>query len=159
MNKELLVKGVNEEIIRVLNAFDGIINADFSNEVTITTGEGVITRKATLQDNIELIQSEWSDTKERLSELGIEVNSEAPKNHYEVYGKLADGEKEKYLDFNGMSVNFNSAFIDENGEGDSILILHRNDIEGPIATIILKFNKEYEIIESEHGCSFELIEK
>ena len=150
MNKELLVKGVNEEITEVLNCFDEVINAEFDDE-------------ATLQYIIDCIKNEWSDTKERLSGLGIEVKAEheAPKNHYEVYGKLveSEGNDEIYLYYNGIEVRFDSVFIDENGLGDSILTLHRNDIVGEVATVTLKYDKEYEVVSSEHGCFLELVEK
>ena len=158
---ELLLKGANVEITKVLRDFNGIMNATLGDTVTVTSHEGAITRPATLQDTIDLYQNEWCNTVQLLSEIGIEVETEteAPKNHFEVYGKLADSEKEKYLDFNGMAVRYDTVYVDENGSGDTILTLYRNDIDREIATILLKGNKKYEVIESEQGQSLELIEK
>jgi len=135
MNKELIYK-----VEKVLSEFEIVLGAT---------------------ETIEGVKESWGSTKKGLMELGIEVKAEkeAPKNHYEVYGKLADSEKEKYLDFNGMAIRYDKVYVDENGLGDTILTLYRNGIDGEIATIILKGNKDYEVITSEQGTSFELIEK
>jgi len=160
---ELLLKGANIEITKVLRDFNDTMNATLGGTVTITSNTGVTTRKATLQDTIDLYQNEWCNTVQLLDDIGIEIEAEteteAPKHHYEVYDKLARNGKETYLDYNGMALRFDNIFIDENGLGDSILTLHRNGIADEIATILLKGNKEYEVIESEQGCSLDLIEK
>lgn len=160
---ELLLKGANVEITKVLRDFNDIMNAKLGDTVTVTSHAGAITRPATLQDTIDLYQNEWCNTIQLLDKIGIEVETEteteSPKNHYDIYGKLADSEKEKYLDFNGMAVMYDKVYVDENGLGDTILTLYRNDIDREIAKILLKGNKKYEVIESEQGQSLELIEK
>jgi hypothetical protein len=156
---ELLLKGVNVEITKVLRDFNDIMNATLGD--TVTSHAGAITRLATLQDTIDLYQNEWCNTIQLLDKIGIEVETEleSPKNHYDIYGKLADSEKEKYLDFNGMEVMYDKVYVDENGLGDTILTLYRNDIDSEIARILLKRNKEYKVIETEVGSYLELIEK
>lgn len=161
---ELLIKGATIEITKVLRDFDEIMNAKLGDTVNINTGKEVITRKATFQDNIDFMQSEWFNTKDKLSDIGIdlELEKEAPKNHYEVYGKLLDlanNEKETSLDYKEMILRFDMIFIDENGLGDSSLTLHRNGFNDEIARILLKGNREYVVVESEAGSFAELIEK
>lgn len=70
---ELLIKGANVEIIKVLKDFDEIMNATLGDTVTITSNTDVITRKATLQDTIDLYQNEWCGALEELNKLGIEI--------------------------------------------------------------------------------------
>ncbi|AWK50477.1 hypothetical protein DIC82_05275 [Clostridium beijerinckii] len=70
---ELLIKGANIEIIKVLRDFNDTMNATLGDTVTITSNTGVITRKATLRDTIEFYQDEWCRVLEKLNELGIEI--------------------------------------------------------------------------------------
>jgi transcriptional regulator with PAS, ATPase and Fis domain len=146
--------------------FDEVINATLGDTVTVTSHTGAITRPTTLQDTIDIYQDEWCKTVQLLNDIGIEIETEtekkAPKHHYDLYGKIADltdKGKEIYLDYYGMSVKFHKIFIDENGLGDSILEFYKNDFSNESARLLLKGNKKYEVIESEQGCSLELIEK
>ena len=161
---ELLLKGANVEITKVLRDFNDTMNATLGDTVTVTSHTGAITRPSTLQDTIDLYQNEWCGTVQLLNEIGIEIEAEkdAPKNHYEVYGKLLDlanNEKETSLGYKEMLLRFDMIFIEENGLGDSLLTLHRNGFSDEIARILLKGNREYMVVESETGGFAELIEK
>ncbi len=70
---ELLLKGFKAEVKDILMNFDEIINAKLGDKVTITTGNEVVERKATLQDAVELYESEWANTVELLDEIGINL--------------------------------------------------------------------------------------
>lgn len=74
---ELLIKGANVEIIKVLKDFNGMMNAEPGDEVWNCNSGGIeipgTRRKATLQDTIDFMQSEWYKTIEQLSELGIGI--------------------------------------------------------------------------------------
>lgn len=138
MNKELIYK-----VEKVLSEFEIVLGAT---------------------ETIEGVKESWGITKKELMGLGIEVKAdkEAPKNHNEVYAKLADlADKwnETYLAYKEMTVKFDEISMYENGLGESILAFHRNDSADEVASILLKGNKEYEVIENEADHSVELIEK
>ena len=63
-------------IIEILKEYNEVMNSTLGDEVKVTSCNGTTVRKATLQDNIDLYKSEWSNVIERLSdEAGIDLES------------------------------------------------------------------------------------
>jgi replicative DNA helicase len=85
---ELLIKGATIEITKVLSDFDEIMNAKLGDEVWNSDSRGNeilgTRRKSTLQDTIDFMQSEWSNTSQKLSKLGIEIEAGS---YLELIGK------------------------------------------------------------------------
>lgn len=61
------------EIKNIIKNFDESIHATLGDTVTVISDLGKTTRKATLQDAIDLYRGEWYNTLESLSELGIYI--------------------------------------------------------------------------------------
>lgn len=181
---ELLLEGFKAEVRNILINFDEIMNAKLGDTVTIITGSEATRRKATLQDTIELYENEWANAVELLDEIGInlERNKIIPINskinveerineyHYEVYEELTkcmelSGKETPELDFKGTSIKYDAISIEDNGIGDSIIILYRdgvNDINNgsEVARLLLNANRIYEVKESSgKGYYPELIER
>jgi hypothetical protein len=183
---ELLLEGFKAEVKDILMNFDEIINAKLGDTVTITTGNEVVTRKATLQDTVELYESEWANTVELLDEIGINlegnkimpINSKINveeginKSHYKVYEELVkcmklSGKEEETpeLEFKGAGIKYDAISIEDNGTEDSIIILYRDGVNhisarSEVARLLLKANKTYEVKESSgKGYYPELIER
>lgn len=72
-----MVKKINMlNVIKILKDFNDVMNATLGDTVKVTSSEGTIERKATLQDTIDLYQYEWGNVVEELeSEIGISLDS------------------------------------------------------------------------------------
>lgn len=84
MNKviDFFNKKGNKEIIKSLRDFNKVMNSTIGEITTITSGEGVETRKTTFQDIIDFYQSEWFNTVNLLQELGIDLEAESTNSRY-----------------------------------------------------------------------------
>jgi len=172
---ELLIKGANVEVIKILRDFDEIMNAELVGETIIVDKKGNelpgSRRKVTLQDKLELIENEWCNTLEQLNEIGIDVEDiEDPKemsNHEKVHDELveylltaAQNDKTSYLEFNNIQIPYADVSIKKDNSG-SLITLYRDEYKNEmVASILLKKDVEY-IVEDQTGtgCHPLLIEK
>lgn len=167
---ELLIKGANAEVIKILREFDEFMNSEPGDTVTVNTGKEIFTRKATLQDTIDFMQNEWYNAKEQLNELGIEVeNIEDPKeisnNHQKVHDELveymlkaANEDEISYLEYNNIQISFENVSIEKDRLGSLITLYrdewHKGDFkEKGVASILLKKDVEY-IVEDKTGTGY-----
>lgn len=178
MNREteLLIKGANVEIVKILRNFDEIINARLGEETwLVDENMNVIPgslRKTTLQDRVELLENEWTNTVEQLGELGIEIEEiESPKeindNHKKVHEELeeylltaAQNDETSFLEFNNIQIPFDSVSIKNDRLGNMLTLsrYERKENKGDftermVAQILLKKGVEY-IVEDKTGTGY-----
>lgn len=159
---ELLIKGANAEVIKILRDFDEIINAELGNTVTITTGKETITRKATLEDAIDLYKNEWSSTLEQLSEMGInieednvtpitiKVNHKAIVKELQEYADRAHSNgATSFLEYKNIQIPYKNIYMEDDVSGGSMLISYmgENVDECTAAFILLDKDTEYKTID------------
>ena len=181
MNTENNAMSINEkeEIVRALKGFDEFVNLPLGGEVWSTDSDGNeipgTKRKETPEDRIDFIQSEWLKVCEVLYDLGIDLEEQivepySNNNHYEIYGELVkcmelshDCGEIAELSFNGINIMYNGVGIEDNGKGDSVIMLYREGINDEnigdeVARILLHGNKEYKSIASS-GLYLDILEK
>lgn len=168
-NNEILIKG-NEEIVRALKDFNEFVNLPLGGEIWSSNSDGSeipgTKRAETPEDRIDFIQSEWFKVCETLYDLGIDLDEEkiepySNNNHYEIYGDLVkciqvahDSGEIAELSFNGVNITYNEVGIEDNGKGDSVIMLYREGINDEntgdeVARILLHGTKEYKSIISD----------
>ncbi|NFE74695.1 hypothetical protein FC758_12400 [Clostridium botulinum] len=161
MNKEremeLMLNGFKMEVKGILQSFNEIMNATFSDTVTIKSNEGDVVRKSTLQDTIDVYKSEWHNTLELLDEIGITIENnindrdEEKNNHQEVYDELVEytlkAAREDviaYLEHNNVQIPYEDMSIEHDSLGDIITLSLDNKM---VASILLKKNTDYKVID------------
>lgn len=162
MNREieigLMLNGYIMEVKDVLENFNEIMNATLGDTITITSSEGTETRKATLQDAIDVYQTEWCNTVELLSEIGIELEEDnmipinLKVNHKSVYEKLekyANMAKSNgaisYLEYNDVQIPYKKIRMEDEASGNTSLYLHLDDEMQ--AMIFLKKDSKYKVVD------------
>ena len=103
-------------------------------------------------------------------DLEIDLDEEKVKpysnnNHYKIYDELVECMKVAHdsreiaeLSFNGVNIMYNEVGIEDNGKGDSVIMLYREGINDEntgdeVARILLHGNKEYKAIISDGSYS------
>ncbi len=165
MNKEakLLFKRLKAEVKEVLKSFDEVINAKLGDTVTITTGKEVITRKATLQDTIDLYQNEWSNTVGLLDEIGIDLEENdnvrpisTKVNHKAIYKELQEYAVRassnggiSFLEYKNIQIPYKKIYMEDDVTGGSMLTIYiaSGTDESPVAFMLLDKDAEYKIID------------
>lgn len=157
-----LLYGFKSEVKNILKNFDEVMNATLGDTVTITTGKEVLTRKATLQDTIELYQSEWLNTLELIEEIGIKieednitsittkVNHKAVHEELQVYADRATANGDtSYLEYKNIQIPYKNICIEDDAIGGSTLIPYMGDTmeTSAVAFILLNKDTEYKIID------------
>lgn len=168
---ELLIKGANVEVVKILRDFDETMNATLGDTITITTGKEVITRKSTLQDAIDLFKDKWCNALDQLNEIGIDIEdideSKEVSNHKKVHDELveymlkaANEDEISCLEYNNIQIPFENVSIEKDRLG-SLITLYRDECKNNmVASILLKKDVEY-IVEDKTGTGYHplLIEK
>lgn len=152
-NTELVIKGLQEEITKVLKGFNDVVNAEL-NKVIIDNGAESYTREATQEDTIDFIRNSWANASQELSELGINIEEKAPATVEEqtryLYFELSEVMEEAYVDGEYAELEYNGIIIQYDGlrkASDDMLIFYKDidDESTEVARIILNENANYEI--------------
>lgn len=149
-NTELLIKGIQEEITKVLRRFDDVVNAEF-NEVVISNKDGSYTREATQEDKMDFIKNTWANASQELSELGINIEKETVEEQTNyIYFELNEVMKQAYNDGEVAELEYKGMIIQYDGISkpcNDVLVFYKdiNDESTEIARIILNQDKKYEL--------------
>lgn len=150
-SKELSIKELQEDITKVLKAFDEIVNAEL-DKVIINNGAESYTREATQEDELDFIRNSWANASQELSELGINIEEETVEEQTNyIYFELSEVMEEAYVDGEYAELEYNGMIIQYNGLSkpcDNVLVFYKDmidDINTEVARIILNENANYEI--------------
>lgn len=152
-NTELLIKGIQEEITKVLKGFDDVVNAEF-DKVTVKNSEGSYTRGTTQEDTIDFIKNAWANASQKLSELGINIEEETAEAEEEqinnIYSELSEVMEQAYIDGEVAELEYNGMIIQYDGitkPYNDVLVFYKNinDESTEVARIILNQDKKYEL--------------
>lgn len=149
-NIGLTVEGL-EKVTNVLKGFDDIVNAEFGNTVTVDDGVKKYTRKATKEDELDIIKNEWANAIQELSELGINIEEETVEEQTcYIYFELSEVVEQAYIDGEYAELEYNGMIIQYDGlrkASDDMLIFYKDidDESTEVARIILNENANYEI--------------
>lgn len=152
-NIELLIKGIQKDITKVLKEFDDVVNGKF-DKVIVTNNKESYTREATQEDTIDFIKNSWAIASQELSELGINIEEEAPATVEEqtnyIYFELSEIMEEAYVNGEYAELEYNGMIIQYDGlskPSDDMLVFYKdiNNESTEIARIILNEDANYEI--------------
>ena len=152
-NTELLIKGIQEEITKVLKGFDDVVNAEF-DKVTVKNSEGSYTRGATQEDTIDFIKNAWANASQELSELGINIEEETVGAEEEqinnIYSELSEVMEQAYIDEEVAELEYNGMIIQYDGISkpcNDVLVFYKDikDESTEVARIVLNQDKKYEL--------------
>lgn len=161
---ELLLKGAMAKVTEILKDFNATMNSTLGDTIKVTSSEGIIERKATLQDTIDFYKNEWYNVVDKLYyEVEIDLEDDGysreaiKENHKEVCAKLelfaensAVNGTWSYLEYEGnIQIPYTSASCKDDSTGGTMLILsYETEKEiNPVAYILLEKNKKYQVID------------
>ena len=153
-NIELLIKGIQKDITKVLKEFDDVVNGKF-DKVIVTNNKESYTREATQEDTIDFIKNSWAIASQELSELGINIEEETVGAEEEqinnIYSELSEVMEQAYIDEEVAELEYNGMIIQYNGLSkpcDNVLVFYKDmidDINTEVARIILNKDNKYEL--------------
>ena len=149
-SKELSIKELQEDITKVLKAFDDVVNAEL-NKVIIDNGAESYTREATQEDTIDFIRNSWANAIQELSELGLNIEKLTVEEQTRyIFFELSEVVEEAYVNGEYAELEYNGMIIQYDGlrkASDDMLIFYKDidDESTEVARIILNENANYEI--------------
>ena len=147
---ELSIKELQEDITKVLKAFDDVVKAEL-DKVIINNGAESYTRKATKEDELDFIRNAWANASQELEELGINIEEETVEEQTcYIYLELSEVVEQAYIDGEYAELEYNGMIIQYDGlrkASDDMLIFYKDidDESTEVARIILNKDNKYEL--------------
>ena len=147
---ELSIKELQEDITKVLKAFDDVVKAEL-DKVIINNGAESYTRKATKEDELDFIKNAWANASQELEELGINIEEETVEEQTcYIYFELSEVVEQAYIDGEYAELEYNGMIIQYDGlrkASDDMLIFYKDidDESTEVARIILNKDNKYEL--------------
>ena len=147
---ELSIKELQEDITKVLKAFDDVVKAEL-DKVIINNGAESYTRKATKEDELDFIKNAWANASQELEELGINIEEETVEEQTcYIYFELSEVMEQAYIDEEVAELEYNGMIIQYDAISkpyDNVLVFYKDidDESIEVARIILNQDKKYEL--------------